>query len=114
MPVRCPGPRIGRARAAQDDDAVLGLRDRVRANDHADVLPPRRGLPMTGRFLSRLWISLALAFAPIAAHAQGLDIGTVVGNEAALPIAVVPMPYQGGAIAPETDVASVIRADLNR
>jgi TolB protein len=69
---------------------------------------------MTGRFLSRLWISLALAFAPIAAHAQGLDIGTVVGNEAALPIAVVPMPYQGGAAAPETDVASVIRADLNR
>jgi TolB protein len=47
-------------------------------------------------------------------HAQGLDIGLVSGNEASLPIAVVPMPYQGSAIAPDTDAAEVIRSDLNR
>ena len=49
-----------------------------------------------------------------AARAQGLDIGLVSGNEAALPIAVVPMPYQGRNAAPDTDVAKVIRDDLNR
>jgi TolB protein len=70
---------------------------------------------MTRRLLSRLLFPLVFALAPLAAFAQGgLDIGTVVGNEAALPIAVVPMPYQGAGPAPETDVASVIRADLNR
>src|SRR5688500_14674905 len=69
---------------------------------------------MTHRFWSRFLIALALCLPLPAAFAQGLDIGLVVGNEAALPIAVVPMPYQGGGAAPETDVASVIRADLNR
>jgi TolB protein len=70
---------------------------------------------MTRRLLSRLLLSLTFALAPLAAHAQGgLDIGTVVGNESSLPIAVVPMPYQGAGPAPETDIAGVIRADLNR
>jgi TolB protein len=69
---------------------------------------------MTDRLLSRLFLTLLLCAPFGAALAQGLDIGTVVGNEAALPIAVVPMPYQGGGAAPETDVAAVIRADLNR
>jgi len=69
---------------------------------------------MIRRFLSLLTFVLALG-APLApAFAQGLDIGTVVGNEAALPIAVVPMPYQGAGPAPDTDVAGVIRSDLNR
>ena len=49
-----------------------------------------------------------------AAQQQGLEIDIVGGNAAALPIAVVPMPYQGAGAAPETDVAAVIRADLNR
>jgi TolB protein len=58
---------------------------------------------------------LALLF-PLAASAQqqGLEIDIVGGNASALPIAVVPMPYQGSGAAPETDVATVIRADLDR
>ena len=72
-----------------------------------------RNLPAS---LSKL-ASLALLFLLLpwsAAQAQGLDIGLVSGNEAALPIAVVPMPYQGRNAAPDTDVAKVIRDDLNR
>jgi TolB protein len=68
-------------------------------------------LPLPGALLA-----LLLAFLPMAALAQqkGLEIDIVGGNAAALPIAVVPMPYQGGAAAPTTDVAAVIRADLDR
>ena len=58
------------------------------------------------------WLMLSL-FASVAS-AQGLDIGLVSGNESSLPIAVVPMPYQGSAIAPDTDIAAVVRNDLNR
>ena len=47
-------------------------------------------------------------------QAQGLDIGLVSGNEGSLPITIVPMPYQGAGAAPDTDVAAVIRNDLNR
>src|SRR4249920_3378441 len=58
---------------------------------------------------------LLLSWLPLgAAFAQGLDIGLVVGNDSALPITVVPMPYQGSAAAPGADVGAVIRADLNR
>lgn len=64
------------------------------------------------RLLTLLLAALLLPFG--AAKAQGLDIGLVTGNEAALPIAVVPMPYVGTQAAPDTDVAAVIRADLNR
>ncbi len=60
-------------------------------------------------------LTLVLLLLPFSMlHAQGLDIGLVSGNEASLPIAVVPMPYQGSAGAPDTDVAEVIRNDLNR
>ncbi len=60
-------------------------------------------------------LALLLLFLPFSlAGAQGLDIGLVSGNEGSLPIAVVPMPYQGSAAAPDTDVAEVIRNDLNR
>ncbi len=59
------------------------------------------------------WLcALALAASP--AFAQGLDVGLVTGNDAALPIAVVPMEYQGSSAKPDTDVASVVRADLDR
>jgi TolB protein len=64
--------------------------------------------------LYRLLAATALAMAAANACAQGLDAGLVVGNEAALPIAVVPMPYQGSAAPPDTDIAAVIRNDLNR
>jgi TolB protein len=64
------------------------------------------------RFLTFLALALLLPFGQ--ARAQGLDIGVVTGNEAALPIAVVPMPYLGSSVAPDTDIAQVIRDDLNR
>jgi TolB protein len=64
------------------------------------------------RFLSFLALALLLPVGLV--RAQGLDIGIVTGNEAALPIAVVPMPYLGTSVAPDTDIAAVIRADLNR
>ena len=65
--------------------------------------------------MKRLLLALLLTICAIAqSHAQGLDIGLVSGNEGSLPIAVVPMPYQGSAGAPDTDVAAVIRNDLNR
>ena len=52
---------------------------------------------------------------PFAAMAQqrGLEIDIVGGNASALPITVVPMPYEG-ANPPATDVAAVVRADLDR
>lgn len=64
-----------------------------------------------------VWLAALLALLlPISAAAQqqGLEIDIVGGSAAALPIAVVPMPYQGGATPPETDIAQVIAADLNR
>lgn len=64
------------------------------------------------RFLTFLALALLLPLGQ--ARAQGLDIGLVTGNEAALPIAVVPMPYLGTSVAPDTDIGAVIRADLNR
>jgi TolB protein len=64
------------------------------------------------RILVGLWCLIALVAAP--AFAQGLDVGLVSGNDAALPIAVVPMEYQGSSAKPDTNVADVIRADLDR
>ena len=49
-----------------------------------------------------------------AAQERGLEIDIVGGNAAALPIAVVPMPYEGGGEAPATDVAAIVRSDLAR
>ncbi len=66
---------------------------------------------------TRAWLIACLALLlPFAASAQqgGLEIDIVGGNAQALPIAVVPMPYQGSGAAPETDVARVVREDLSR
>lgn len=63
------------------------------------------------------WLVLVAAavLAPaVQAQQQGLEIDIVGGNASALPITVVPMPYQGSAGAPQTDVAAVVRADLDR
>ncbi|HYM85658.1 MAG TPA: Tol-Pal system beta propeller repeat protein TolB [Pseudoxanthomonas sp.] len=63
------------------------------------------------------WLAvLALLLLPFAASAQqqGLEIDIVGGNASALPIAVVPMPYQGTVGVPATDVSAVVRADLER
>lgn len=65
------------------------------------------------RWRALLLLTLLLPFAALAQR-QGLEIDIVGGNASALPIAIVPMPYQGAAAAPETDVAAVIRADLER
>lgn len=74
--------------------------------------PMKRSL----RWLVVLFAALVACLLPLAAMAQqqGLEIDIVGGNAAALPIAVVPMPYQGSGAPPETDVAQVITADLNR
>ena len=63
------------------------------------------------------WLAVfALVLLPFAASAQqqGLEIDIIGGNASALPITVVPMAYQGSAGAPATDVAAVVRADLER
>ncbi|MFC7300699.1 Tol-Pal system beta propeller repeat protein TolB [Cognatiluteimonas weifangensis] len=68
------------------------------------------------RRLVPLLLLVAALLLPLtaAAQEQGLEIDIVGGNAAALPIAVVPMPYQGAAAMPGTDVAAVVRADLDR
>lgn len=68
------------------------------------------------RRAARWLAALTALLLPLAAAAQqqGLEIDIVGGNAAALPIAVVPMPFQGGGAAPQTDVAAVVTADLNR
>ncbi|HLM53607.1 MAG TPA: Tol-Pal system beta propeller repeat protein TolB [Pseudoxanthomonas sp.] len=62
------------------------------------------------------WFALFVFLLPVLASAQeqGLEIDIIGGNASALPIAIVPMPYQGTAAAPPTDVAAVVRADLER
>ncbi|MBD7920949.1 Tol-Pal system beta propeller repeat protein TolB [Xanthomonas sp. CFBP 8703] len=63
------------------------------------------------------WLAVLTALLlPLAASAQdkGLEIDIVGGNASATPITVVPMPYQGSAAAPSTDVSAVVRADLDR
>jgi TolB protein len=57
---------------------------------------------------------LTLVPALASAQQQGLEIDIIGGNASALPITVVPMPYQGSAGAPPTDVSAVVRADLER
>jgi TolB protein len=68
----------------------------------------------TTRFLLPLLLTLAFALAPAAAHGQGLTIDIVDGVPSALPIAVVPFAFEGAGRPPDTDVASVIRANFNR
>ncbi len=61
-----------------------------------------------------LLICLLGLLLPHYTRAQSLDAGLVIGNESALSIAIVPMPYNGSKSTPDQDVASVIRSDLNR
>jgi len=61
---------------------------------------------------------LVLLVCPLAG-AQGLksevpEITIVRGTETAYPIAVVPFAFDGASVPPETDVADVVRSDLNR
>src|SRR5690554_1231763 len=71
---------------------------------------------MTMKPMIRCFLALFALPLPVvaAAQQQGLEIDIVGGHASALPIAVVPMPYQGSAQAPDTDIAAVIRANLDR
>ena len=63
----------------------------------------------------RWFALLAFLLLPFAALAQqGLEIDIVGGNASALPITVVPIPYQGSGTPPEADVSKVVRDDLAR
>ncbi|MDO5505395.1 MAG: Tol-Pal system beta propeller repeat protein TolB [Pseudoxanthomonas suwonensis] len=64
------------------------------------------------RSLAPLFTFVLALLLPLAAAAQerGLEIDIIGGNASALPIAVVPFAGSAG----ETDVAAVIRADLDR
>jgi TolB protein len=65
--------------------------------------------------MTRLLSLLLILLLPLsAARGQGLEIDIVGGHAAALPIAVVPFEYLGASASPDTDVAQVIRANLNR
>jgi TolB protein len=66
------------------------------------------------RLLTAAFACIGLFAFAVSAQQRGLEIDIVGGNASALPIAVVPMPYQGSASAPTTDVAEVIRNDLAR
>jgi TolB protein len=67
--------------------------------------------------MKHLWIVatiVLLAALGRDASAQGLEINIVEGHAAALPIAIVDFDYTGVSVGPDTDVAAVIRANLNR
>jgi TolB protein len=55
-----------------------------------------------------------LATCSASVWAQGLTIDIPVGNASATPIAVVPFAHEGAGLPPDTDVANVVAADLNR
>jgi len=61
-----------------------------------------------------LSILLTLTLLSFGAPAQQLEIDLEGGIAAALPIAVLDLPYQGAGAPPETDLSAVIRSDLNR
>ncbi len=63
---------------------------------------------------NRFALLLLICLSPSLALAQALEIDIVGGTPTALPITIVPMPYLGTAAKPDTDVAQVIAADLNR
>jgi TolB protein len=61
----------------------------------------------------RLALLLLLACA-CGVRAQGLTVDIVNGNPSAIPIAVVPFANESAGLPPDTDIAAVIAADLNR
>ena len=61
----------------------------------------------------RLALVLLLACAA-GVRAQGLTVDIVDGNPSAIPIAVVPFANESAGLPPDTDIAAVIAADLNR
>lgn len=47
-------------------------------------------------------------------QAQGLTLDIVNGVPSAIPVAIVPFAFEGAGLPPSTDVADIIRMDLNR
>lgn len=72
-----------------------------------------RTTPRLPALFAILALMLMLPFSTLAQQ-RGLELDIVGGSASALPIAIVPMPYEGSGSAPDTDVAAVIAADLNR
>lgn len=64
--------------------------------------------------LLTLILALVLVASIGPARSQGLTIDIVDGNPSAVPITVVPFAWEGAGLPPDTDVAEVIRANLNR
>ncbi len=65
--------------------------------------------------MNKLFALLLVLFLPMGSvRGQALEIDIVGGAAAALPITIVPFEYLGTSASPDTDVAAVIRADLNR
>jgi TolB protein len=64
--------------------------------------------------LFRTALFLLLCVAAGGARAQGLTVDIVNGNPSAIPIAVVPFAVESAGLPPDTDVAAVIAANLNR
>ena len=74
---------------------------------------------MTTKILTRLLVLFTLALAASAALAQGLSSEVPVidiknGVASATPIAIIPFAFEGAGLPPDTDVADVIRNDMNR
>lgn len=63
---------------------------------------------MAGVLLLVMWL------VPAAAPAQGLTLDIVNGVPSAIPVAVVPFAFESAGLPPGTDVAAVVRMDLNR
>jgi len=61
-----------------------------------------------------IWGLLLALTMGLGVHAQQLEVDLQGGTAAALPIAVLEMPYQGAAEQPATDISAVIRGDLDR
>src|SRR5512141_2852465 len=77
------------------------------------------GTSMTGTGIMRtrfvVWLA-ALVLTSISADvlAEGLTLEIPNGNASAIPVAVVPFKFEGTTQPPDTDVADVVRGDLNR
>ncbi len=69
---------------------------------------------MTRTLTAFFLLAFVLLALPFQTRAQALQFDIVGGSAAALPITVVPMPYLGTNVAPDTDIAAVIAANLNR
>lgn len=64
--------------------------------------------------MKRVFALLLALLLPALSFAQALEIEISGGSAAALPITVIPFEYLGMSVAPDTDLAAVVRADLNR